>query len=98
MPPLDVMSLEFNMFQREIPSEIGNIRGLVALNLESNSLSGTIPQSFGQLSNLNSLNLVRNEGLWGRIPGDLCLLDMDILAADCEFLECFCCTACNFYR
>jgi len=95
---LNTINLESNMFQREIPYELGNMRQLTILDLEKNSLSGTIPQSFGQLSNLKYLNLARNEGLWGRIPGDLCILDMVTLAADCAYVECFCCTSCNYYR
>ncbi|RVW64434.1 Receptor like protein 42 [Vitis vinifera] len=56
-----------NNFKRQIPTSIGNLKGLHLLNLGSNNLTGHIPSSIGNLTQLESLDLSQNQ-LSGEIP------------------------------
>ncbi|KAK3404319.1 hypothetical protein EUGRSUZ_K00626, partial [Eucalyptus grandis] len=65
-----VIDLSSNSFEGEIPSAIGDLKGLHGLNLSNNFLTGHIPSSLGNLTALESLDLSRNK-LWGQIPTKL---------------------------
>lgn len=67
---LRVLSLPFNGFSGEIPSEIWGLRGLRVLDLEGNSFTGKLPHNFSGLSRLRLLNLGFNR-LAGEIPFSL---------------------------
>ncbi|KAJ4839812.1 hypothetical protein Tsubulata_027068 [Turnera subulata] len=70
---LNLMSgvdLSCNRFTGEIPPELGNMRGLRALNLSHNNLTGAIPTTFSNLKQTESLDLSHN-GLTGAIPQQL---------------------------
>ncbi|KAJ9678825.1 hypothetical protein PVL29_020889 [Vitis rotundifolia] len=56
-----------NNFKGQIPTSIGNLKGLHLLNLEGNNLTGHIPSSLGNLTQLESLDLSQNQ-LSGEIP------------------------------
>ncbi|KDP27247.1 hypothetical protein JCGZ_19946 [Jatropha curcas] len=64
---LRVLSLPFNRFRGEIPSEIWGMEKLEVLDLEGNSISGSLPISFARLRNLRVLNLGFNK-IGGEIP------------------------------
>ncbi|KAF8685360.1 hypothetical protein HU200_043984 [Digitaria exilis] len=70
---LKTLILQGNNFQGNnkligvIPTEIGQLKGLLSLNLSFNNLYGEIPQSIGNLSNLQALDLSYNN-LLGEIP------------------------------
>ncbi|KAE8714316.1 hypothetical protein F3Y22_tig00110198pilonHSYRG00168 [Hibiscus syriacus] len=68
------MDLSCNNLTGNIPSEIGLLQGLYALNLSHNRLSGNIPCTIGNMSLLESLDLSYNN-LSGEIPISLTLLD-----------------------
>ena len=51
----------------ELPTEIGLLRGLTALDLSSNALGGTIPESMTNLFDINEM-LLTNNYLTGTIP------------------------------
>ncbi|KAI9124945.1 hypothetical protein K1719_003561 [Acacia pycnantha] len=71
-----VKSIDFscNMLTGEIPSELMDLVGLVALNISRNMISGQIPTAIGQLKLLDFLDLSRNH-LFGRIPSQLSQID-----------------------
>ncbi|XVF64422.1 hypothetical protein PTKIN_Ptkin09bG0168100 [Pterospermum kingtungense] len=68
------MDLSCNNLSGNLPSELGLLRGLYALNLSHNRLSGNIPSSIGDMRLLESLDLSYNN-LSGEIPTTLTLLD-----------------------
>ena len=68
--PLEQMSLARVNFSSELPSSMGNLSSLIALQMPSCSLSGSIPSSIGNLSNLIYLDLSNNI-LVGHIPSSI---------------------------
>ncbi len=62
--------LENRELNGTIPSQLGNLDGLVELKLRDNRLTGGIPSELGNLTVLRSLNL-GNNGLSGEIPSEL---------------------------
>ncbi|KAH1096769.1 hypothetical protein J1N35_013690 [Gossypium stocksii] len=68
------LDLSCNNLTRNLPSELGHLQGLYALNLSYNCLSGNIPTAIRNMSLLESLNLSYNN-LSGEIPISLDLLD-----------------------
>ncbi|KAM3324830.1 hypothetical protein P3S67_005982 [Capsicum chacoense] len=65
-----IIDLSGNRFEGHIPSIIGDLVGLRALNLSHNGLKGVIPASLHQLSELESLDLSSNK-IVGEIPQQL---------------------------
>ena len=59
-----------NELSGEIPSKLGNLTNLTALDLDGNQLSGEIPSEFGNLTNLTALDLSSNQ-LSGEVPPEL---------------------------
>ncbi|PPD94320.1 hypothetical protein GOBAR_DD08648 [Gossypium barbadense] len=68
------LDLSCNNLTGNLPSELGHLQGLYALNLSHNRLSGNIPTAIGNMSLLESLDLSYNN-LSGEIPVSLALLD-----------------------
>ncbi|XP_056162962.1 receptor-like protein 6 [Syzygium oleosum] len=65
-----IIDLSSNFFKGEIPSVIGDLKGLQGLNLSNNFFTGHIPSSLGNLTALESLDLSMNK-LSGQIPQNL---------------------------
>ncbi|XP_057950913.1 receptor-like protein EIX2 [Malania oleifera] len=65
-----IIDFSGNKLSGEIPEEVMNLVGLVALNLSRNNLIGLISPKIGQLRKLESLDLSRNQ-LSGKIPTSL---------------------------
>ncbi|KAK4285736.1 hypothetical protein QN277_002392 [Acacia crassicarpa] len=82
---LDLMSgMDFseNQLTGEIPSQIGALSDIHALNLSNNHLEGPIPESFFGLKHIESLDLSHNK-LTGHIPtqlSQLCTLSVFFVA------------------
>ncbi|XP_057459464.1 cuscuta receptor 1-like isoform X2 [Actinidia eriantha] len=74
---LQIMSgIDFscNQLTGEIPSEIGNLSNIHALNLSHNNFTGPIPTTFSNLKQVESLDLSYNN-LNGQIPSQLSALN-----------------------
>jgi hypothetical protein len=67
---VSVVQLTNNNLSGPIPSELGDLAGLLLLFLGSNDLNGGIPATLGQLTNLEDLVLDSNQ-LTGPIPSEL---------------------------
>ncbi|KAJ6980243.1 hypothetical protein NC653_028152 [Populus alba x Populus x berolinensis] len=61
------LDLSNNLFEGEIPEEIGDLKLLEVLNMSRNNLKGEIPTSLSKLTLLESLDLSKNK-LTGAIP------------------------------
>ncbi|XP_042478734.1 receptor-like protein 15 [Macadamia integrifolia] len=68
------MDLSCNNLINDIPHEIGDSDGLLALNLSHNQLSGSIPKTFSNLKQIESLDLSYNK-LTGEIPSEFTTLN-----------------------
>ncbi|KAK0593246.1 hypothetical protein LWI29_033470 [Acer saccharum] len=68
------IDLSSNDLTGNIPTDIGNLQGIIAMNLSRNSLTGSIPESFSNLTDIESLDLSHNK-LSGRIPPQLTQLN-----------------------
>lgn len=64
---LTLMWIEGNRLFGNIPSSIGNLRGLERLNMANNKFTGSIPDTIGNLIELRKLVVDMNE-LTGNIP------------------------------
>ncbi|KAK1361928.1 Lrr receptor-like serinethreonine-protein kinase erecta [Heracleum sosnowskyi] len=62
-----LLDLSKNKLSGEIPTSLGNLKGLKLLNISNNRLSGCIPQSFGDLESIETLDL-SNNNISGTIP------------------------------
>ncbi|XP_057459594.1 cuscuta receptor 1-like [Actinidia eriantha] len=68
------IDLSCNQLTGEIPSEIGNLSNIHALNLSYNNFTGPIPTAFSNLRQVESLDLSYNN-LNGQIPSQLSALN-----------------------
>ena len=65
-----VMTLNNNFLNGTIPSELGNMKGILELILDHNDLTGTLPGDLGNLPLLNVLRVASNI-LSGPLPSNL---------------------------
>lgn len=83
-----------------IPTEVGLLTNLQRLWLYNNELTGSIPSELANLTNLEILKLEQN-GLEGSIPSHVCKTvgrssySKSAVAADCDKVDCGCCTECS---
>merc|ERR1711935_109567 len=89
---------ERNQFTGIIPTESGNMVEARLLNLDRNQISGSLPQSLEKMTLLRGLNLSFNRDLVGRIPDLLCNQHLSYLQADCDNIDCPCCTTCHYHN
>eukprot|EP00253_Pinus_taeda_P031220 PITA_31220 len=67
---LTYLNLEWNIFNRSIPSTLGRLQKLVRLYLDKNKLRGSIPMEIGAIQRLGLLSLSQNN-LSRKIPPSL---------------------------
>lgn len=83
-----------------LPSELGMLRNLQHITVHYSNLSGTVPNTIGKLLKLEEFRLYGTK-LIGTMPAEICSLrskgSLSVLAADCSFVECACCTDCKHY-
>ena len=72
---MEILYLDANDLEGEIPPELGGLTNLRRLWLERNQLTGEIPPELGSLSDLAALRLHRNE-LTGQLPASLLSLSL----------------------
>eukprot|EP00978_Attheya_sp_CCMP212_P030324 scaffold111055_cov52-Attheya_sp.AAC.3 len=93
------LSLTENVLTGTLPTELGNMADLNALEIHSNFLSQTIPTEIGNMKNLTLLDVTGNM-LSGGVPPQVCQLrqgSLKALSVDCAWrLTCpeSCCTLC----
>jgi len=94
------VSLYNNKLTGSLPTEVGELVGLTALELGTNQLSGMVPNQIGQLKSLKTL-LLDNNNLTGIVPVSVCsLTGLQDFWTDCDGplagreITCSCCTAC----
>ena len=64
------INLPDNNLTGSLPTEVGNLTGLIWLYLDNNQLGGSIPASLGDLTVLRELHLYSNQ-LTGSIPAEI---------------------------
>ena len=96
---LESWSMTFNSVTGTIPTTLGNLVDMQQMWLYSNQLTGTIPTELGKLTAMKSLQLEGNN-LMGSMPLEICANtafpgNIEVLGADCDLVDCSCCTCCN---
>jgi len=95
---LRTIGLERNQLTSKIPTEIGNMVETRLLYLDRNQFTGSLPQSLERMTLLRGMNLSFNSQLVGRIPNLLCAQHPSYLQADCDNIDCPCCTTCHYHN
>jgi len=92
---LATLDLSMTLISGMIPSELGELDSLESLDLEGTGINGTIPIELGNLPMLTEFRVPRTS-LTGSMPAGLCTNSSDamILVADCDEIDCPCCTVC----
>ncbi|CAJ1949793.1 unnamed protein product [Cylindrotheca closterium] len=75
---LESISIELNVVEEGLPSELGSLTKLTDLALSSTAnldFQGSLPSEIGNMSNLRRLRM-RSNGLTGMIPGEIGMLSM----------------------
>ncbi|KAH0678671.1 hypothetical protein KY284_019756 [Solanum tuberosum] len=79
MSGLLFLNVSQNSLEGEVPSDIGELKVIIALDLSSNYFSGMLPSRLGDLLNLQSLDL-SNNSFFGQIPLSLAnLISLEFL-------------------
>jgi len=63
------------LWEGQIPSELGYVESLETLLISSTSLNGTLPTELGLLKHLKQLNILANSRLGGSLPSELAELN-----------------------
>jgi hypothetical protein len=97
MPSLASICLFGNLLTGTLPSTIGSLSHLGSLWIDNNLMSGTIPTEISQLSSLGWLTMGGN-AFTGSLEQSLCvsLPEWAFLSADCDEIDCPCCTRCCY--
>ncbi|GKZ00281.1 hypothetical protein MPSEU_000981000 [Mayamaea pseudoterrestris] len=100
MSPVQAKALHINncSFTGSLPSELGNLVGLLELDVSGNHISGALPSEIFQLSQLTYLRLFGTD-LTGSIPQSMCqsfsLANANTeIMVDCTHIDCNCNCTC----
>jgi len=99
MPLLTGINLSNNSVTGTIPTTFGKLSSLSQLLISYNLMTGTIPSEIRQMSSLKEFYLEFNlftESTNGSICDLLSGFQILALYADCDELECPCCTSCRW--
>jgi hypothetical protein len=94
------LSLTNNALTGTLPSVLGTMTSLQTLWLYENDFQGTIPTELGNLRRLKTLSVLDNPFLTGSMPQEVCANTgyrgvLDSLVADCDVIQCDCCSMCQ---
>lgn len=94
------LSLTSNALSGTLPTEVGRLSNLQQLWLSGNSLTGSVPTELGLLRRLGLLQ-VEDNAMIGDMPSEVCsnygfLLPLKVIGADCDEMDCPCCTCCSY--
>jgi hypothetical protein len=96
MTSLEDLRIDLNMLTGTLSTAIGLLPNMTVLSVYDNLMTGTLPSELGQLSSLNTIYLDGNS-FTGSLNDTVCgLSELSILAADCEEVDCPCCTVCCY--
>jgi topoisomerase-4 subunit A len=88
---LQILQLDRNDLSGRIPAGLGKLNNLLVLNLEENSLTGPLP---ARMENMQLLHFrFYSNDLTGSIFDSWCIRGIK-LEADCNEIDCPCCSAC----
>ncbi|GAX24037.1 hypothetical protein FisN_26Lh109 [Fistulifera solaris] len=88
---LQILQLDRNDFSGRIPAGLGKLKSLLVLNLEENILTGPLP---ARMENMQLLHFrFYSNDLTGSIFDSWCIRGIK-LEADCNEIDCPCCSAC----
>jgi len=93
---LTILDVSDNELNGGIPPSLGKLPNLIRLDVGRNVLQGTIPSELSQINSLTEF-MFDNNRLTGSVNETFCrrsLGDLDVLQADCDEVECPCCTSC----
>jgi LRR receptor-like serine/threonine-protein kinase FLS2 len=103
MPSLTNLTLSNNQFSGNLVAlfegggnSFNTFQHLTTLQLHNNNFEGEVPLDLFFLSALDTLTLHGNDAITGRVDMLCDHHDLSLLTADCENVECACCTGC-FY-
>lgn len=96
MPALQQIRVYENSLTGTLPTSLGLLSDLIFFNAFQNQMTGTVPTELGQLPTLEAMNIQMNS-FSGSVNETLCTLPrISYMVADCDEVDCPCCTNCCF--
>ena len=107
MPGLTIVALSGNRLTGTLPGIFGSLVNLTYLDVSDNLLTGTVPSvELSQSTSLEILSLAFNSRLTGSmeqvcggegaVAAEAAVPTLEILEADCDQVDCPCCTTCCY--
>jgi hypothetical protein len=97
MPSIREIRVFENALTGTLPTTMGLLSNLTLFSTYSNLMTGTVPTELGLLRSLQVVD-IRMNSLTGSVNETLCLVPemLAVMEADCDEVECPCCTVCCF--
>ncbi|KAL7451305.1 hypothetical protein ACHAWC_003131 [Mediolabrus comicus] len=90
---LQQIDLNNNKLTGTISPKIKQLKTLTFFQIDHNGMEGEIPKEMGDLKRLSIFTLTENNFI-GVMPAEVCDNGLETLIADCEKVDCPCCTDC----